>query len=59
VIADVESDAVQSAIDTDLAAADAAEVRGTPTIFMYRDGEYQTNASGPVSFDVVTRVLGV
>jgi protein-disulfide isomerase len=59
VIADVESDAVQPAIDADLAAADAAGVRGTPTIFMFRDGEYQTNASGPVSFDVVTRVLGV
>jgi protein-disulfide isomerase len=61
VVADVESGAVDGAIETDLAAAEAAGVRnsGTPTIFMFRDGEFLTQASGPVSYDVVTRVLGV
>jgi protein-disulfide isomerase len=59
VLVDVESGASADAIDVDLAAADAAGVRGTPTVFLFRDGEYRTKASGSVSYELVTGALGL
>jgi hypothetical protein len=31
----------------------------TPTLFMFRDGEYRTEASGSVSYDLVTNALNL
>jgi len=59
VVADAESEAYADAVDTDLAAAEAADVSGTPTVFLFRDGQYRTRATGSVSFDLVTRALGL
>jgi protein-disulfide isomerase len=36
-----------------------AEVVETPTLFMFRDGEYRTEASGSVSYDLVTSALNL
>jgi len=57
VVADAESGAVAEAVQTDVSAAEAADVSGTPTVFLFRDGEYRTRATGSVSFDFVTQAL--
>ncbi|MFB6195003.1 MAG: DsbA family protein [Haloplanus sp.] len=59
VVADAEDEAYADAVRTDLAASEAAGVSGTPTVFLFRDGQYRTRASGSVSFDLVTRALGL
>ncbi|SDZ82946.1 Thioredoxin [Haloplanus vescus] len=57
VVADAESGAMDEAVQTDVSAAEAADVSGTPTVFLFRDGEYRTRATGSVSFDFVTQAL--
>jgi len=57
VVADAESGAYADAVATDVDAAEAAGVSGTPTVFLFRDGQYRTRATGSVSFDLVTRAL--
>lgn len=57
VAADAEAKAYDDAVQTDLAAGEAAGVTGTPTVFLFRDGEYRTRATGSVSFDLVTGAL--
>jgi protein-disulfide isomerase len=59
VLGEVNSGTVANAVDADVAAARAAGVDGTPTVFLFRDGEYRTRATGSVSFDVVTGALGL
>lgn len=47
------------AVQADLDAADEAGLNGTtPTILVFRDGEYATTASGSISYDVVEKALG-
>jgi len=57
VVADAESGAYADAVATDVDVAESAEVSGTPTVFLFRDGQYRTRATGSVSFDLVTRAL--
>jgi len=57
VVADAEREAHADAVQTDLDASEAADVDGTPTVFLFRDGEYRTRATGSVSFDFVTGAL--
>jgi protein-disulfide isomerase len=57
VVADAENEAYADAVETDLAASEAADVSGTPTVFLFRDGQYRTRATGSVSFDFVTGAL--
>jgi protein-disulfide isomerase len=57
VVADAESEAYADVVATDVDAAEAADVSGTPTVFLFRDGQYRTRATGSVSFDLVTRAL--
>ncbi|WP_251343697.1 DsbA family protein [Haloplanus halophilus] len=59
VVADAESEAYADAVEADLAASEAADVSGTPTVFLFRDGQYRTRATGSVSFDFVTGALGL
>ncbi|GAB3313285.1 hypothetical protein GCM10027355_05460 [Haloplanus salinarum] len=57
VVADAEKEAHADAVETDLDASRAADVSGTPTVFLFRDGEYRTRATGSVSFEFVTGAL--
>jgi len=59
VVADAETEAYASAVETDLAASEAADVSGTPTVFLFRDGDYRTRVTGSVSFNLVTQALGL
>ena len=59
VVADAESGAYDDAVSMDVDAAEAAEVSGTPTVFLFRDGEYRTRVTGSVSFDLVRQSLGL
>ena len=58
VVDDAEAGAYDDAVQTDLDAGEAATVgRTTPTVFLFRDGEYVTRAGGSVSFDLITSAL--
>jgi protein-disulfide isomerase len=59
VVADAEAKAYDDAVQLDLAAGEAADVSGTPTVFLFRDGRYRTRASGSVSYDLIERALGL
>jgi len=59
VVGDAEDAAYDDAVQTDLAAAEAADVSGTPTVFLFRDGEYRTRVTGSVSFNLVQQSLGL
>jgi protein-disulfide isomerase len=59
VVADAESGAYDDAVGVDLDAAEAAGVSGTPTVFLFRDGEYRTRVTGSVSFELVRQSLGL
>jgi protein-disulfide isomerase len=59
VVGDAEAAAYDDAVGTDLAAAEAADVSGTPTVFLFRDGQYRTRVTGSVSFNLVQQSLGL
>lgn len=56
----IDSGPVEDAVATDLDAGEAAGAGGvTPTVFLFRDGEYRTMARGSVSYSVVAGALGL
>jgi len=59
VAAAVEDGEADAAVEADLAAGEEAGVNGTPTVFLFRDGEYRTQATGSVGFEFVTTALGL
>jgi protein-disulfide isomerase len=60
VVADAEEKAHDDAVQADLSAGKEAGVgRTTPTVFLFRGGEFQTSAKGSISFRVVEAALGV
>jgi protein-disulfide isomerase len=60
VIEDVEGEAVAQAVGTDLDAGRAAGVgRTTPTLFLFRNGEFLTRTAGSVSYTIIERTLDV
>ncbi|MFB6361123.1 MAG: DsbA family protein [Halobacteriales archaeon] len=60
VIDAIETGATEAAVQTDLdAGMNAGAGRTTPTLFLFRDGRYQTKAAGSVSFSVVKNALGL
>lgn len=59
VIRAVQRGAYNDAVQVDVDAATAAGVRGTPTLFLFRDGEYVTEIAGAPSFDLLVNALGV
>ena len=60
IVADAAAEAYDDAVQLDLDAGEAASVgRTTPTVFLFRDGEYVTRAGGSVSFELVSSALGL
>lgn len=57
VVADVEGDAYADAVQADLDAGEAAGASGTPTFYLFRDGEYQTTVNGAQDYTVFENVL--
>lgn len=58
VLTDVGNDAYADAVQTDLDAGQDAGATATPTVFLFRDGNYLTEASGNVSYDLIATALG-
>ena len=59
VVADARDGAYDAAVETDVAAGEAAGASVTPAVFMFRDGEFRTKASGSLSFEAVETALGL
>lgn len=60
VVADARNEAHDDAVRSNLDAADAADLGGTtPTVLLFRDGQYVTSANGSVSYDLIAETLGV
>jgi protein-disulfide isomerase len=59
VVEAVEAGAPDDVVQTDLDAGEAADATVTPTVFLFRDGEYRTTASGSISYDAVESALGL
>jgi protein-disulfide isomerase/transcription elongation factor Elf1 len=55
----VQEGEARPAVQTDLDAAEAAGVGGTPTFYLFRDGEFVTDVAGPQSYEVFANALGV
>ena len=49
----------ESAVQTDLDAGEAASIRATPTVLLFRDGQFRTSYSGSVDFGSVRTALGL
>lgn len=60
VVADAKAKTYDDAVQADLAAGKEAGVgQTTPTVFLFRDGEFRTSAKGSISFQVVKAALGL
>jgi len=60
VVADARDEAHGEAVQGNLDAASAADLgRTTPTVLLFRDGQYVTSANGSVSYDLIAETLGV
>jgi len=59
VVADAKEGAFDAAVETDVAAGEAAGASSTPAIYLFRDGEFRTMASGSLSFEAVKTTLGL
>lgn len=54
---DVEADAYGDAVQVDFDAGQEADAAGTPTFYLFRDGEFQTSVSGPQDYSIFENVL--
>ena len=60
VVADAEAKAHDAEVQSDLEAGMAAGAgRTTPNVFLFKEGEYRTQAAGSVSFSVIQNALGL
>ena len=59
VISDAEAKTYDDAIQTDLEASRNADVSGTPTSFLFKEGEYVTTLKGSKSYTVVEAALNL
>lgn len=60
IASDAEAKAFDDRVQANLDAGEAAGAgRTTPSIFLFRDGVYQTKASGSISYEVIATALGV
>lgn len=60
VVADARARTYDGRVQADLDAGDAAGAGGvTPTVFLFREGEYRTKARGSVSYATITAALGL
>lgn len=58
VIGDARAERHDEVVAANRDAAGAAGVSGTPTFYLFRDGEYRTEVSGPQDYDVFAGALG-
>jgi protein-disulfide isomerase len=58
VATDAENKKYDDAVQADLRAGENAGAQATPTVFLFRDGEYVTKAAGSVSYSLIARALG-
>lgn len=58
VVADAGDARHDAAVQADLAAGRDAGASATPTVFLFRDGQYVTKAAGSVSYDLIASALG-
>jgi len=59
VVGDARAGAYDDAVETDLAAGEAAGADSTPAVYLFRDGAFRTMASGSLSFEAVRTALGL
>ncbi len=59
VLTSMQNQGQREAVQIDLDASRNAGVRGTPTFYLFRDGEYITDILGPQSASVFRNSLGV
>ncbi|MFC5971589.1 DsbA family protein [Halomarina salina] len=59
VVEAASADGFPEPVQTNLDVGDRANVSGTPTVFLFRDGAYRTRATGSVSYDLVASALNV
>jgi len=57
VVSAAEADGFPAPVRANLDIGEAEGIDGTPTVLMFRDGEYQTRATGSVSYDLVVNAL--
>jgi protein-disulfide isomerase len=58
VVSAAEAGEYDAAVEADLAAGEEAGVRGTPTSFLFKDGEHVTTVGGAKSYTVFAEALG-
>lgn len=59
VVSEAEAKEYDDLVQADLTAGENAGVRGTPTMFLFSDGEHVTTVNGPKSYTVFAEALGV
>jgi protein-disulfide isomerase len=59
VVAAVEDGSYDDAVSLDLDAGKKAGASATPTVFLFKDGQYRTKAAGSVSYSVIENALGL
>lgn len=60
IVADAEAKKFDGGVQADVRAGDDAGADGvTPSLFLFRGGNYQTKARGSVSYDVIAGALGL
>lgn len=57
VVEAAEAEGYPTPVQTNLDVGESADVNGTPTVFLFRDGEFRTRATGSVSYDLITNAL--
>ncbi|MGM0590222.1 MAG: DsbA family protein [Halobacteriota archaeon] len=58
IVSDAENEAYDDLVQADLDAGQAAGAGGTtPSVFLFRDGEYRTKAAGSVSWELIQNAL--
>ncbi|MWG34565.1 DsbA family protein [Halomarina oriensis] len=54
-----EADGFPAPVQSNLDIGEAEGINGTPTVVMFRDGQYQSRATGSVSYDLITSALNL
>ena len=58
IVSAAESGEYDAPVEADLSAGEAAGVGGTPTTYLFSDGEHVTTVNGPKSYTVIAEALG-
>ncbi|PSP78209.1 disulfide bond formation protein DsbA [Halobacteriales archaeon QS_1_68_20] len=55
----VEAGEADDAVQRNLDAGEAADANTTPSVYLFKEGEFRTKASGSVSYDAIESALGL